>query len=379
LYQASQDWGIERVKYGLYSHSGDWSESETQWQAEYLNTPLIASEVPKHQGTEGSEFSFLSINNPKVGLMALKMAEDNDYLIVRVNELSGKDQTGVLLRFPGKILDAYEVNGQEQKIGGANISGNTINFDLSHYTIRSYAVKWAPKSQVLLNQAEVALDYDQDVMSRDDNRSDGNMVQKYDPTDHGNVKNYPAEMIPDEVISEGVKFKTGSREDLQKNAVTCSGQTIRLPAGDYNKLYMLASATDATSGTFTVNGKPVNLNVAKWYGFTGQYYDRQFDLDGHTVLDVKPPFLHQDDIAWFASHYHFGYPSANVPYTYCYLFKYEIDLPKNTTEVTLPDNDRIKIFALTVAKKDADDIRLLQPLSDDFSKDEPFVLRKTAN
>jgi alpha-mannosidase len=142
---------------------------------------------------------------------------------------------------------------------------------------------------------------------------------------------------------------------------------------------MLASATDATSGTFTVNGKPVNLNVAKWYGFTGQYYDRQFDLDGHTVLDVKPPFLHQDDIAWFASHYHFGYPSANVPYTYCYLFKYEIDLPKNTTEVTLPDNDRIKIFALTVAKKDADDIRLLQPLSDDFSKDEPFVLRKTAN
>lgn len=377
LYQASQDWGIVRVKYGLYSHSGDWSESETQWQAEYLNTPLIACEVPKHTGPEGSEFSFLSINNPKVGLMALKKAEDTDYLIVRLNELSGKDQTGVLLRFPGKVLDAYEVNGQEQKIGSANISGNTINFDLSHYTIRSYAVKLAPKRQIALKQAEVALEYDQDVMSHDDNRTDGDMVQKYDPTDHGNVKNYPAELIPDEIVSEGVIFKTGSREDLQKNVVTCKGQTIHLPSGDFNKLYLLASATEATSGKFMVNGKPVSLNVAQWYGFTGQYYDREFDLDGHTVLDVKPPFLHHDNIAWFASHYHFGYPSANVPYTYCYLFRYEIDLPKNTTEVALPDNDRIKIFALTVARNDADDIHLLQPLSDDFSQDEPFVLRKS--
>jgi len=58
LYQASQDWGIERVKYGLYSHSGDWSESEIQWQAEFLNAPLIACKVAMHRGTEGSEFYF---------------------------------------------------------------------------------------------------------------------------------------------------------------------------------------------------------------------------------------------------------------------------------------------------------------------------------
>ncbi len=379
LYQASQDWGIARVKYGLYSHSGDWSESETQWQAEYLNTPLIACEVPKHKGPEGSAFSFLSINNPKVGLMALKKAEDSDYLIVRINELSGKDQTGVVIHFPDKILGAYEVNGQEQKIGEANSSGNTLNFDLSHYTIRSYAVKLARENQLELNQKEINLDYDQDVMSFDDNRTDGDMVPKYDPTDHGNVKNYPAEMIPEELVSEGIKFKLGSTVDLQKNAVTCKGQTVKIPSGDFNKLYILASATDATSGIFTVNGKPVNLNVAKWYGFIGQYYDRQFDLDGHTVLDVNPPFLHHDNIAWSASHYHFGYPSANVPYSYSYIFKYEIDLPKNTSEITLPNNDKIKIFALTAAKSNADDIKLLQPLSDNFSKDKPFVLRKVTN
>ncbi|MDP2336998.1 MAG: glycoside hydrolase family 38 C-terminal domain-containing protein [Bacteroidota bacterium] len=378
LYQASQDWGIQNVKYGLYSHSGDWSQSETQWQAEFLNQPLLAFESPKHAGIAGSEFSFMSISSPKVGLMALKKAEQGDYFIVRVNELSGNDLTGIYLKFPGKIMDAYEVNGQEQKIGEASIAGNSMNFDLSHYTIRSFAFKLAPHSQPAFVQSNVDLGYDQDVMSFDDNRTDGNMTRNYDPTDHGNVRNYPAEMIPSELVSEGVKFKMGSTADLQKNVVTCQGQTIKLPAGDYNKLYILAAATDETSGTFTVNGKPVNLAVAKWTGFIGQHYDRQFDLDGHTVLSVKEPFIKHGNIAWFASHYHFGYPTQNVPYTYSYIFKYEINLPQNAGEITLPDNFKIKIFAITVAKKDADDVQILQPLSDDFKENGPFVLKNVS-
>lgn len=377
LYQASQDWGIQHFKYGLFSHSGDWSESETQEQADNLNTPLIACEVPKHSGSLGSSFSFLNVSNPNVGVMALKKAEQSDFLIVRVNELSGKDQSKVVLRFAGKIADAYEVNGQEQKIGSVAFKENNLTIDLTHYTIASFAVKLMPKNEIQKNQSVVALDYDQDVMSFDDNRTDGDMTRKYDPTSHGDVKNYPAEMIPSELVSEGIQFKLGSPADLQKNAVTCKGQTLKLPSGNYNKLYFLASATEETTGTFQVSGKPVNINIGKWIGFIGQHYDRQFDLDGHTVLDVKAPFLKNDNIAWFASHYHFGYPTQNVPYSYSYIYKYEIGLPSGATEITLPDNDRIKIFAVTVAKQKADDIHLLQPLSDDFQEDGPFVLRKT--
>jgi alpha-mannosidase len=375
LYQASQDWGIQNVTYGLYSHSGDWSQSETQWQAEFLNAPLMAFEAPKHAGKSGSSFSFLSISSPKVGLMALKKAENSDYLIVRVNELTGNDVKGITVKLPGKILDAYEVNGQEQKIGPATFAQNTLNFDLSHYTIRSFAVKIAPVSQTPIGQSFVSLAYDQDVMSFDDNRTDGDMVRVYDPTDHGNVKNYPAEMIPAELVSEGVKFKMGNTADLQKNVVTCKGQTIRLPEGSFNKVYILAAATEETSGIFSVNGKKVTLPVAKWIGFIGQHYARQFDLDGHTVLSVKEPFLKHDNIAWFASHYHFGYPSRNVPYSYAYLFKYELDISNKSTEITLPDNDKIKIFAMTVAKNEADHIQSLQPLTDDFSENKTFTLR----
>ncbi len=376
LYQNSQDWGIQHIKYGLYSHGGNWPESETQAQADELNTPLIACEVPKHYGSHGASFSFLKVSTPRVGVMALKKAEQSDYLIVRVNELAGKDQSDVRLLFADNIVDAYEVNGQEQKIGPVAFKANSLIFDITHYSIGSFAVKLKPKDAIRQNQSIIALDYDQDVMSFDYNRTDGDMTRKYDPTSHGDVKNYPAEMIPSQLISEGVLFKLGSTADLHKNALTCNGQTLKLPTGNYNKLYLLASATDETSGSFKVNSQSVDLNIAKWFGFIGQHYDRQFDLDGHTVWNVKAPFLKHDNIAWFASHYHFGYPTQNVPYTYSYLFKYEINLPAHTSEVTLPVNDRIKIFALTAVEERADDIHLLQYLTDDFQEDGPFLLRK---
>ena len=376
LYQSTQDWGIQNMKYGLYSHSGDWSQSEAPWQAEFLNKPLVAFEAPKHSGKEGTSYSFMKINNPNVGLMALKKAEANDYFIVRVNELTGKDQTGVGLVFPGKIADAYEVNGQEQRIGEVKIAGNSVNFDLSHYTIRSFAVKLAGNVKNAMNQSVVDLSYDQDVMSFDDNRTDGDIVDKYDPTSHGNVKNYPAEMIPAEIVSEGIRFKMGSTADLQKNVVTCKGQSIKLPDGDFNKVFILASATEETQGVFKVNGKPLNLTIAKWTGFIGQHYDRQFDLDGFTVLNIKPPFLKRDNIAWFASHYHFGYPTQNIPYAYCYLFKYEINLSGKTDQLTLPDNDKIKIFAITVARNEGDDIVVLHPQDEDFKSNGSYLLRK---
>ena len=379
LYQTTQDWGIQQVKYGLYSHSGDWSQSETPWQAEFLNKPLVAVETPKHSGAKGSSFSMLTLNTPKVGVMALKKAENSDYFIVRVNELTGQDQTCVRLKFPSPILEAYEVNGQEQKIGSATIAGNSLNFDLSHYTIRSFAFKLATQSHQVVKQEPVKLDYDQDVVSFDINRTDGNMVPVYDPTDHGNVCNYPAELVPAEIVSEGIRFKMGSVQDLQKNVVTCNGQTLPLPEGEYNKVYILASATEETSVAFNVDGLESNLRIANWKGFIGQHYDRQFDLDGYTVRSIKEPYLKNDNIAWFASHWHFGYPTRNEPYSYSYIFKYALYVPAHAKTITLPTNNKIKIFAITAAQNTRDELKVLQPLNDDFSEAKPYALRKGEN
>ncbi|MCD6354261.1 MAG: alpha-mannosidase, partial [Prolixibacteraceae bacterium] len=295
-YQNSQDWGVHQFRYGIYGHQGTWQEGQSPWQGQFFNQPLLAFEVPKHKGEWNKEVSFLSLNTPQAGLMAFKKMEHGDYYLVRVNELSGKDLSNVELKFDKKVADAYEVNGQEQKIGPAVITGNRLNFDLSHSTIRSFAVKFATlagKNKIV--QQSVSLPFNQDVMSFDDNRNDGNISRR---------SSLPAEMVPDEIVSEGIRFKMGSKKDEENNAVSCTGQEIQLPQGDYDRLFILATAANETEGVFTVDNQVYPLNIQRWNGDIGQFYNRQFAQDGVTVTGIERPFVKKDNIAWFASHSH---------------------------------------------------------------------------
>lgn len=368
VYQGSQDFGIHDFRYGLYGHSGDWRNGKSAWQGKCFNQPLMAFEVFKHQGSIGKEVSLLKVNSPEIGLMAYKKMEEGDYYLVRVNELFGKDLKESSLSFPEQITDAYEVNGQEQRIGMADYVGNSIKFNLSHYAIRSFAVKFKPKQHQLRKEEQVSVDlpYNQDVMSFDDNRSDGDFDEEVC---------LPAELIPNEVVSENIHFKMGNRADEEKNAVVCKGQKIDLPKGDYSKLYLLAAATDDTVGDFVVDGQNNPLNIQEWSGYVGQFYNRSFTSDMAHVTAVSPPYSKQDNIAWFASHRHIGYPSSNDAYQYCYLYKYEISISKGAKTLILPSNRKIKILAVTLANSQSDSVKTLQPLYDNFNDQEPFVLK----
>ncbi len=202
VYQGTQDWGIHHFRFGVYSHSGDWVAGKSPLQGEYFNRPLLAFSATHHKGMLGSSTSFLSVSSPEAGVMAFKKAEHGDVYIVRVNELFGKDARGLSLTFPGKILDAWEVNGQEQRTGPAEFDGNKLQFDLSHFTIRSFAVKFAPfdNSPAPAEQVYVDLPFNTDVMSFDDNRADG---------DFQSHRSLPAELVPGIITSEDVRFKTG--------------------------------------------------------------------------------------------------------------------------------------------------------------------------
>ncbi|MBE0652113.1 MAG: alpha-mannosidase [Bacteroidales bacterium] len=360
-YQDTQDWGEHQFRYGIYGHEGSWQHGLSAWQGKEFNQPLMAFEVPEHKGKWGKRMSFLSVNTPEAGVMAFKKKEHGDYYLIRVNELFGKDLKDATITLPGKILDAYEVNGQEQRIGDASYSGDKLSFGLTHYTIRSFAVKLeAPEvSSKTVEQKQVPLPYNLDVMSFDNNRDDGNFAS-------GN--NIPAELVPDTITSEGIHFMMGSKADESNNAVSCKGQEIQLPEGDYNTVYLIAAADEDTKGAFSAGRENVPLKVQGWTGFVGQFYNREFAQDGYTVKAIDPPFSKRADIAWFASHVHQQYPSENLAYQYCYLYKYAIRLPEGVKSIRLPDNDKIKILAMTVANDNGEEVTPLQPLYDDYSK-----------
>ena len=237
---------------------------------------------------------------------------------------------------------------------------------MTKFMIRSFAVKFENAAVSLAKpvQQSLTIPFTDDVISSDNNRPDGNMT---------NGLSYPAELIPAVVTSEDINFNMGSTADGQKNVVTAKGQKINLPAGDFNKIYILAAATEDTKGDLKIGNQIIKLSVQGWSGWIGQHYNRTLTEKNTKVTEISNAYSKQDIIAWYASHRHS--PKANDAYQYSYLYKYEINLPKGTKNIVLPKNENIKIFAITVANKTNEDVTPLQPLYDDFKNNKPVQLR----
>ena len=71
----------------------------------------------------------------------------------------------------------------------------------------------------------------------------------------------PAELVPASIVSEDITFKTGNSADGQKNIVSAMGQKINLPDGDFNKVYILAAATEDTKDNIKIGSRSASFNV----------------------------------------------------------------------------------------------------------------------
>ena len=72
---------------------------------------------------------------------------------------------------------------------------------------------------------------------------------------------------------------------------------------------------------------------------------------------------------WYASHHHTA-DGLNQPYQYSYLFAYSIQMPQGAQTLTLPDNDKIRILAVSVAEENPE-LSQAQPLYDTLNRTEP--------
>ena len=379
--QETQDLGRHEILFGLAGHGNGWREAGTDWQAYRLNQPLIAFASSKHSGALGPSLSLLKINNDRVRVLALKKAELSNELIVRIVEMDGKPAANVRLNFPVAVVAAREVNGQEQPIGSAKIENGALVTSLGAYQPRTFALKIAaPNTRAPLTQSQpVTLDYEMSVASRRNRPADGSF--DWAPNNQGAAqgKALPAEMLPREINFGGVRFKLAPADIGQPNALVAHGQTIALPPGKYNRVYLLAAAANGDQkATFRAGEKSVDLTIQDWTGFIGQWDDRIWKVTEEPVaqrlgapappggagpprtrtniygemLGLRPGFIKRADIAWFASHRNAADGSAE-PYAYSYLFAYVIDLPAGARRLVLPDNDRIRILAITVADEPA--------------------------
>src|SRR5437773_4056437 len=239
--QGTQDIGRHQILFGLAGHAGDWRQSQTDWQAYRLNQPLIAFQSPSHAGELGKSFSLVKLSTDRIRVMALKKAELSDEVIVRLVEMDGKPAANVRITFAAPVVAAREVNGQEQPLGPANIASGEVVTSFAAYQPRTFALRLAPsRTRVApMNFQSVALDYDLSVASRRNRPADGSF--DWAPNNQGasQGKALPAEMLPREISFGGIRFKLAPADLGKPNAVVAHGQTITLPPGKYNRVYLL--------------------------------------------------------------------------------------------------------------------------------------------
>jgi alpha-mannosidase len=365
--QGTQDLGHHEFVFGLAGHTGDWKTAQTDWQAYRLNQPLMAFESPKHAGALGKTFSVLTVNNSRVRVLALKKAEQSDEVVARLVEIDGKPANNVQVGFASAITAAREVNGAEEPVGPARVASGKLVTSFTAYQPRTFAVKLAAGSAKVtpVQSQPVKLNYDLAVASNDGTRTAGGFT--------ADGKAMAAEMLPEELTFNGVKFQLAPAKTAALNAVVAKGQKIDLPSGKFNRVYVLAAADGDQAGAFQAGDRTTRVTVQNWGGFIGQWDDRVWEAGEVPVpqrpgarpqaqrtrtdpyakmVRIQPGFVKKAPVAWFASHHHTA-DGQNEPYSFSYLYAYPIDLPAGAKTLTLPDNEKIRVLAVSVADEPA--------------------------
>ena len=330
-YQAHQDKGHHVFTYSIVGHQGPLNMVDATQKSIELNSPLRAFYATKHKGELGRAFSFVSSDNPNVMIRTLKRAEISDEYVVRVYELSGKAEQQANLTFASAITEAVEADGTEKNLQAAPFAGNQLKVAIRPFSVKTYKVKLEAPATLNPQPSTLTilpLPFNKRCFTFNEFRSEADFEGGY---------SYAAELRPEELTVDGINFKFGEVDGL--NGMTCKGDTLQLGAADRDRtLFLLAASSKGDRQAEFRIGKGVQTAEVPFYtGLIGQW-----GHDGQTE-----GFLKQAQVAYVGTHRHSS--SQDEPYEYTYMFKLRLDIPKGISEVILPNDEHVVLFAATVA------------------------------
>lgn len=356
-YQNRQDFGHHRFTYSLIAHEGDLDKAATAQKADAYNQKLKAFRTDAHQGTLGKEFSFVASDNRNVAIKALKKAQESDEYVVRVYETGGQQPQQASLAFAADILSASEADGTEKSIGSAAFEGNQLKVNITPNSIKTYKIRLKPSAMAAGKDAyaNLPLKYNLKCSSFNEFRRDANFHDGY---------SFAAELFPDSLNVHQVPFRFGKNDTA--NGMVCNGDTLLLPKGHaYNKVYFLAAATDADyRATFRSGRSSAEFLVPSYTGFVGQW--------GHTGHTAG--YLKEAEVAYVGTHRHSS--TDDMAYEFTYMFKFGMDIPAGATSVILPQNDKVVIFAATLAKEAQKPVQVATTLFHTGNKENATIVKE---
>ncbi len=257
--------------------------------ADRLNQPLLAFQASPHDGPLGRSFSLLRLDGAggseaPVAVRAVKLAEESDEIVVRLQELYGRAADGVRLRFARRIVALREVNGAEEPLGPHGTGGalpeptrptlaladGVVEVSFAPFRPRTLALKLAPPPASLSPMAAVpARAAVQPRRHQRRRRSRRRRLRRRRST------RSPATSCRPRSSPRASRSGRARRGRVSGTFSSPGGQRLSLPPGDFNRLYLLAAAVGGDrTATFAVDGAPVKVTVPDWSEPVGQWNSR---------------------------------------------------------------------------------------------------------
>jgi hypothetical protein len=128
-------------RYSVNSHKGNWIEGRPRDFGWAVKNPLIGVVVKrKSNGTLPESLSFCQVDKSNIIILAIKKAEDNNGIIIRLNETEGL-ATEVSVTLPKiKIEKAYETNLVEKNEKIMDIQGQSVKLNLKAFGIKTIRI-----------------------------------------------------------------------------------------------------------------------------------------------------------------------------------------------------------------------------------------------
>lgn len=329
----TQDFGKHHIEYSIIGHTGDYVKAGIARKADAANNRLYAFNTSEHKGLLGKSISMLTVNDENVNLKAFKKTDRENMYILRFYENSGKSVDNAEVEFCSEISDANMTNGIEEIVADAPYDENKLFVSTTGFSPKTYAVRLEKSEKTLrpIQCMKVALPYNAQAYTND--------AFKWIANIDGKGNSYSYELLPREVISDGVPFSFGKL--AEPNVVKCDGSTIELPEMIYDgTLYLLvASMSGDRKATFGVDGVLYDFEVPYYSGYYGQW---------GWVSETGNGYVKNAPIAYVGTHRH-NAQRGNDSYTYTYMYRVAIPVKSGTKTFKLPDDPNIIVFSATVS------------------------------
>jgi alpha-mannosidase len=133
---------VHHFSYALFPHAGDLRNAGVVAEAEAFNVPLQVIAVESGPGSTSARSSIVSVDQPNVTVEAVKMADREDAVVIRLCEVWGA-RGPARVTFDRPVHTAVRTDVLEREVGPATVVNGGIALDLRPFELVTLKLTFA--------------------------------------------------------------------------------------------------------------------------------------------------------------------------------------------------------------------------------------------